>query len=149
MIKISVLFFVALIGIAGLEGCLLVPVVESVSSMGITNKDRQTLLNNTLKKFHEALYWENATEALAYVDEAALPDVKAKIKEEVLGDAKNFERKVVSVEFSPDARKADVTVSTKGYNPSTLIVAERRDLEKWNFSLGSSWMLVERQVGVK
>jgi hypothetical protein len=140
-IRIALFFFVALL----FSGCLLVPVAQSVSEVGVTASDRSRLLNEQVKKFQDALYWGNMNAALSMVT----PERKDEFQKEFRALKKG--RKVVSsqvqfVDLTPDAYRATVSVGVKSYNPSTLIITEQEENQEWVFSISNGWKLTSREV---
>ena len=51
------------------------------------------------------------------------------------------------VKFSEDAYEADVEVSTRFHIFSTNTIESRSQRERWRFSLGSGWKVIELESG--
>jgi hypothetical protein len=128
----------------GVTGCVLVPVIESVSKIGITSGDREALLSRDMKKFHEALYWGDPNEAVLFASDEARSELgnqlrKSRRKERIV------ESRIESVAFKDDSYTAHVQVIVKYYETPFYIVNERVEDQQWQFNVPAGWRLTSRK----
>jgi hypothetical protein len=127
------------------NGCVLVPVIESVSQIGVTKSDREALLSRDMKKLNDAIYWGKPEEAAQlFSDETRatlIEGLRKKNKEERV-----VESKVDSVEFNEDSYAATVAVSIRYYTAPYYVVTERIEEQQWQFKLPSGWRILSREV---
>lgn len=124
-----------------LSGCLFaVPVIQGFKDAGLTESDRATLLQESLKRFHHALEDGNRTRLLAYASE----DFRDTFKE-TLRQYSRFERVVGAevdfVDFVDDGYKAKVESFVKYYKQSYYIVKERLVAQTWEYTYSDGWKL--------
>lgn len=126
------------------SGCVLVPFVQAFKESGLTEGDRMELLPPQVKRFSDARVFGNKTEALSLVSD----DARAEIANQ-LQDSKEPERIVKSqidaIEWSNDAFNAKVVLKVESFKMSELVVKTTTEEQKWEFSAGSGWRLIERQ----
>lgn len=130
---------------AALSACILASGIDSFKKLGVTDSDRATLLSDQLKAFHEALLWGKTDEALLYCSEESRPQMLAALRKNG-SQEKIVESKVEHVEFLPGMSEADVETVVKYYEIPLYVVRERREQEKWKFSLGDGWQILSKSV---
>lgn len=138
---LTLVFFGVLLSVASLSGCILVPVVEGVSQVGVTKGDREALLTNTVKEANEAIYWDDRGRLLALVREDSAEEIRRFIDNRPQ-DLRYVERKVVAMDLSGDGYKASVRLKVKSYTPSTLVITERLEAQRWEFGFSKGWQMV-------
>jgi hypothetical protein len=142
-LKISIFFLLILLCCSS---CILVPFVESVSQMGVTEGDRTQLLNQEIKKFTDAWYWGNEPQAMKSVAPELQPLIKQEFREQERTKQRVVESKVLSADLDKEAREADVVVLVKAFQPSTLVVHEIEEKQHWMFNMSDGWKLQTRSV---
>lgn len=123
-----------------MNGCILLPVMDSMKQMGLTRSDREALLARDVKQFHEALYWGKPDRALAL----AMPDNRDAIASqlrEMKRSHRIVESTIDSVDFADDAFTANVDVIVKYYAVPFYIVNERIEEHVWKFQMPDGWRL--------
>ena len=130
---------------AGLQGCILAHIGDSVQRAGVTESGRRRLLQEAVKDFHNAIYWGKPNRAAAYVVPERRQEVARQLhtmrrKERIV------ETNVDFVSYGPDARSAEVDVMYKYYRVPMFVVNERLEREQWTFSMSTGWLLEERAV---
>lgn len=129
-----------------LSSCILAPAIDSFRRAGVTESDRQRLLGERLKDFHDSLYWGDPEMALAYAE----PEEREKMRPavEAMSTAeKVVESKILSTQFSDSAYDAHVRVKVRSYKVPFYIVNERIDEQDWKFGLSDGWLLVALKKG--
>lgn len=126
-------------------GCFLAPLFDSMHKAGVTEGDRVALLPMAVKKFHEALMWGDPNGGLAFVEHENFEAIKNDLRKRSRTE-KVVESAVQSVDFRENAFYADVEVGIKHYQVPFYIVQERRELQKWHFSMTEGWKLQSREV---
>jgi hypothetical protein len=136
--------FISLLICITLGGCIFVPVLDSIHKIGITKEDRKAKLQNDVKSFLEALYWNNLNSAIYFVSE--------KNKDELKNSLTNNENKKIAsykidfYDFDQDAKNAQVNVTLRTYNIGNLIVNDTKETQSWEFSLDKGWKITKRSV---
>lgn len=125
---------------SSLSGCLLVPVMDSVSKIGVTKTDRMRVLPTQVKGYQDALYWGNHSIALGYVEPQSVEQFRTRLRSRPR-DEKIVEARVLSTDFDPEAYEANVVVAVRHFNPSTLIVEEDEETQRWVFGLQNGWKI--------
>lgn len=123
------------------SGCLLVPVVEGVSQVGVTRGDREVLLANKVKEANEAIYWGDRGRLMSLVQEESAEEIR-RFVDNTPSDLRYVERKVVAMDLSGDGYKAAVRLKVKSYTPSTLVITERLEAQRWEFGFSKGWQMV-------
>ena len=136
MRKLLLIIFLPLM----LQGCLLVPFVESASQAGVTKGDRQALLSQSLKKFQEALFWGDTGKALVFANFEEKKNLKDYI-EKIVKNKKVAEAKIISTDLDEAVQNASVTVRWKTYDLSTLVIKESEQTQNWSFYFGDGWKI--------
>ena len=123
------------------SGCLFaVPVIQGFKDAGLTENDRATLLQESLKRFHHALEDGNRTRLLAYASEEFRDTFKHTLRqysrfERVVGAEVDF------VDFEDEGYKAKVESFVKYYKQSYYIVKERLVAQTWEYTYSGGWKL--------
>jgi len=132
--------FALLLVTSSLSGCLLVPFVDAFKQTGVTEGDRQALLQPEVKKFSEALGWGNKTDALQVVSDESRVAIAKQLKG--LGEEERLvETKIDEVEWGPQSYDATVVVKVRYYKVPYYIVKTREERQKWTFNLTNGWKL--------
>lgn len=142
-ISLRVVFVLGLL--ACLQGCVLAPLIQSYKQIGVSESDRQQLLQDSVKDFQRALYWGQAGEAVALTEEASQEELRKLIRTSRKSE-KIVESKVDYVEFGDESMDAEVEVVVKYYKVPFYVVNERTERQKWNFSYSSGWKYVSREI---
>ena len=124
-----------------LDGCFLVPFIDSYKEMGVTEGDRQALLAKTLKKFQDYVYWGQYNSALSFSQEESANDIRDSFRQ-------YKEMKIVSIKtddvlFSDSSKEAKVETVVKYYRIPQYVVEDQMIQETWQFSMGN-WKIKER-----
>lgn len=137
-------FVVCWLTCMSLTGCFLVPFIEAANDVGMTASSRRATLGEALKKYEEAVYWGNLSDAMAFV----APEKREGLRR-VLGKVGRgpqvVSTNVVSTSFDDSVQKARVTVATKRFSKDTLVVAETFEEQLWMHSVGDGWQLHEKR----
>lgn len=132
-----------------LNGCLAVPLIDSVSQSGVRKSDRVAMLPKAIGKFHEALQWGNRAEAMQYVVAEQQTSVINSFDTGNDEEEKVVSSKVKSVDFSEDAYDAQVKVEVRSYIAPFYVVKTRLEKQEWKFGTRSGWQLFSREVTKK
>ncbi|MCB0334416.1 MAG: hypothetical protein KDD55_13005 [Bdellovibrionales bacterium] len=124
---------------------MLAPLIQSYKQIGVSESDRQQLLQDSVKDFQRALYWGQAGEAVALTEEASQEELRKLIRTSRKSE-KIVESKVDYVEFGDESMDAEVEVVVKYYKVPFYVVNERTERQKWNFSYSSGWKYVSREI---
>lgn len=128
------------------SGCFLAPTIDSVSRAGVTRGDRERLLPEAVKNFHDLLYWDKKGEALSMVASSSREEFRQQFRQQNRQE-RIVETKVDFAEFGDGAFSAEVDLITKYYSAPVLVVQERREHEKWDFSFAAGgWKIVSREI---
>ncbi len=138
--------FIALLILFLLPGCILAPAIDSFKRAGMTESDRQKLLGQRMKEFHEAISWGDADIAMGYVDPQKQEEVRPVIVS-MTSDEKLVEGKIMSTAFAESAYDAHVRIKIKSYKVPFYLVKERIDEQDWKFDYSSGWLLVSYKSG--
>ncbi len=128
-----------------LGGCIFAPTLDSISKAGFTKGDREGILSDSMKKFHDALYWGNPSQALAMVTDEGRENVLASIKKSKR-EERIVDSKVEMVDFKNDSFEAEVDVTVRYFQVPYYVVKDRTEREQWEFSLVDGWRLRTRDV---
>jgi hypothetical protein len=128
-----------------LQGCVLDPIIEGLSELGLTEQDRQRMLSEDIKHFNDALYWGSSTEALSFALPESRQDLSNSLREHSR-DERIVESKIESLDFQPGAYEAQASVVVKYYRVPVYLVTERVEEQKWKFALSEGWKLVSRKL---
>lgn len=126
-------------------GCILAPIIDSVSKLGVTGGDRRALFEQRVKDFNEALYWGHPEQAVAYVD----PSVRAELVNQLRKENKGrrlVESKIDWVEFNDGVDEVSVDIVVKYFDEPVYIVQNRKESQRWRFSYSDGWQLLKREV---
>ena len=123
------------------SSCVLAPIYQSVESAGAFKGDREKLLYQDLKKFHDARFWSNISTIPSFIHPDASPTL-AKALAPKKKEERITESEVEDVKFEKDSYEADAVVIVKGYKLSTYVIEERREHQVWKFSLSSGWKIL-------
>jgi hypothetical protein len=127
------------------QGCIvLTPFISAWKNVGASSGDRQTLFNQEIKRFSDALYWGKG-EAVAFLHSEAQESVRRGLQI----DREKFhvvDSKVAFADFQDDAYTAHIDFKVRYYQIPFYIVKESTEKQVWKFSLGGAWRLVDRIV---
>ncbi|MCB0353970.1 MAG: hypothetical protein KDD64_10610 [Bdellovibrionales bacterium] len=128
-----------------LQGCIIAPLIDSFKETGISESDRQRLLERQVKEFHQALFWGKPSLALDIAEEESRDELRRFMR-----DTKRKERIIESqieyLDFDDGSTEADVDVAVKYYRIPYYVVNERIERQHWRFSYASGWKFVSRAV---
>lgn len=133
----------ALIGILvliSLSGCIMAPVIGTIQEAGLTESGRQGTLNQALKDFNSALFWQNYSQAQTFAAEEFSKDVREQLSHKK-NQGRVVESKIEGVQYLEDSYKAEVDVAVRIQNFSTMIVSDQTEKQVWNFSVYDGWKL--------
>ncbi len=140
-------FVIFLLTFMSLTGCFLVPFIEAANDVGMTASSRRAKLEEALKKYEEAVYWGNLSDAMAFVAPEKREELQRGLGKLGRG-AQVVSTNIVSTSFDDSVQEARVTVATKRFAKDTLVVAETFEEQLWMHSVGDGWQLHEkREVG--
>jgi hypothetical protein len=123
-----------------LSGCIMAPVVSSIQESGLTESGRQIALNDAIKEFNSALFWQNYAKARTFALEENMGDLhRALVAKKEQGRV--VDSKVEGINYTDDSYKAEVDVAVRVQNFSTMIVASQVDKQVWKFSIYDGWKL--------
>lgn len=123
-----------------LQGCLFAPGINSIQKAGLTESGRRSSLDESIKSFQTALFWENYPLAQDFVAEDKVEDVRAQLKEKrEIG--RIVESKVEAVNYYDDSYKAEVDLLVKVKDASTMLVTPQTERQVWVFSVYDGWKL--------
>jgi len=125
---------------AFLQGCILSPSINSIQKAGLTESGRKDTLNDAVKEFQTALFWENFPKAQGYASELNGQDVMAQLKQK-RNEGRLVDSKVENVTFTDDAYKAKVDVSVRVKDDATNIVNSKNEEQSWIFSVYDGWKI--------
>jgi len=121
-----------------LSGCVLVPWIDSYKKIGVSEGDRQRLLQERVLEFQRAVYWGRPEAALAFVDPEVRDDLWRVIR--ARGDREKIvDSKVEFVKFEENSYSAEVDVAVKYYRVPYYVVQERVERQQWNFTISDGW----------
>jgi hypothetical protein len=135
-------FFVAaaLVILSGCAGAALV--MDGVRSVGMTETDRRSLIQERIQLFSHALYW-GKTEALdALALPSAQPAIQGLLARREEGE-KIVETKFISVTHDETSHQATVILLLKSYHPTFSIVQEKKLKTIWSFTASDGWQIKE------
>lgn len=140
----KVVLYLALLGVlATVSGCVLAPVIQAVSDVGVTEGDRQRLLNKDLRAYIETRRWSDPNGSVAFMS----PDLHAAFFEDAR-KSRSRERivdgSIEDVMFENDAYSAEVITLLKVYEVPYYVVKEKREKQRWVFGVGGGWLMTER-----
>jgi len=127
-----------------LNGCILAPAIDSFTKIGVTRGDRQNLLAQDIKRFHDALYWKKYSEALSLVSAEARDEVYREIRERSQSE-RVIDSEVTFVDFSEDAYEAETEIAVRFHETRFNLVQTRTEKQNWRFSVSDGWKLVSRE----
>lgn len=125
-----------------LQGCFLVPAIDSFKKLGVTREDRVKLLAPEIKRFEECLGWDDNFSALAYVDKEKRSAVSQQFRDRLKSE-RVVDHKIVSIDFSEDGYSATAEVIVRAYKVPYYVVQEHTEIHKWRFNLSDGWKLTE------
>lgn len=123
-----------------LSGCFLVPFVEAVNDAGVTASSRQAKLPEVVKKFEDAVYWGNSSDALAFIAPAKRQSMQRQLTIAGRG-SQIISSEIVSTSFDDAAKQATVVVATKRFTKEALVVTENFEEQLWVFGIADGWQL--------
>lgn len=123
----------------------MVPLIDSVSQMGLSQSDRERLLPREVKRFHDYLYWGKPLDALGLVKESDREMVAKDIEKELEG-VRIIEAKIDRVEFLDNANAAEVSVTVKRFKVPFYIVEDFKQKQRWEFTLSDGWRYVSKTL---
>lgn len=142
------LFFALFLTALPLQGCILAPIVEGVRQSGVTKGDRMALLPEEVKKFNDSLSWRDSDLTLKYVTDTGRREILEQLKKQSENEH-IVESRTGFSEFSDDAYDATLQVAVKYYLVPYYIVKERREEQRWKFSLTEGWKLDSRKISTQ
>jgi hypothetical protein len=141
-----ILFCGALLLLAlGFQGCFIVPIINGVKDMGVTEGDRARLFNKAVSDFHDYQRMQLLTEMASLVE----PDWRQNFMN--IFRQRRHNEKIVDfsidlVEFSEGVTRANVEVAVRYFEFSRYVVETRIEQQTWVFSTSSGWRLNDLQV---
>ena len=126
------------------SGCILVPIADGVSKIGITKGDREALLPVAVKNFQDLIYWGRFQLAGALIKD----EVKSSVLHELTKRYKDYrlvETKTDYLDFNEDGTKATVSLTTKRYKVPFYIVEDYAEDQKWEFAVSGGWKFVSAE----
>lgn len=136
---LSCLLFVLMTALP--TGCVVVPLIDGFSQMGLSRSDREMLLPKQVKKFHEALYWGKPMEAVSMVKEESREAAAEELQKKIEG-VRIVESKMESVQYKDESQKATVKVNIRHYKVPFYVVVDRIEEQSWEFSRSNGWQYV-------
>ena len=119
---------------------------KELGAMLAVGEHKSELLNESLKNFHQHLYWGDIDYALKYIN----PDSRAEFKRfanQIRKAEKYLDIKVEDVTFVPDTESAEVTVVVQYYSSPVYTLNTRYEREMWDFHrYNGGWLLRETTI---
>lgn len=138
--KNFIILFIIL-NIVCLQGCVIAPVIDAYSQIGLSRGDRERLLTKQVKAFNEKLYWGKPAEAMQYVKDAERGKAAGELKAITEG-VRIVESQIDGIEYDESSYKAAVTVLVKSYKVPYFVVTDRKERQHWEFSFSNGWEFV-------
>lgn len=123
------------------SGCVLTPLIQGYKDLGVTESDRMRLLPLNMKKFQDALYWGDPTEALMYVTDDSKLSMEPELNKLRKKTMRIVDSRVDSVDWASGAREATVKVALQYFAVPVYIVKERTDEQHWVFETDGGWKI--------
>ncbi|MBN8549079.1 MAG: hypothetical protein J0M12_07185 [Deltaproteobacteria bacterium] len=127
--------------LSSLSGCFLAPAIDSFNKLGVTESDRQALLEDRFRKFSDALYWGAPGEAITFVTPESRGDLEPEFRR-IRKQEKIVDSRIESVGFSDNSFTATIEVLQKYYRVPYYVVNERTESQEWKFHINGGWLLV-------
>lgn len=127
-----------------LSSCIFVPLFEGVKKVGITKSDREALLPDKIKEFHELIYWNKMTDAVGYIQGNSRQEQARALKKDVK-DYHVVDSKVDFISYNDDSTSAKVDIIVRRYKIPYYIVEEITQEETWEFSTVDGWLFVSKK----
>ena len=124
-----------------LPSCVLTPLIQGYKDLGVSESDRMQLLPLNMKKFQDALYWGDPTEALNYVVSDSRLQMEPELNKLRKKTMRIVDSRVDSVSWGDSARDATVKIAMQYYAVPVYIVKERTDEQVWVFETTGGWKL--------
>jgi hypothetical protein len=122
-----------------------VPFVQAFKEVGATEGDRMALLPEQIKKFNSAVVFGNRMEAMQYVSTDSQEKIASGLKDNT-EEERIVDSKVNNVVWADSARQATVEIKVKYFKVPVYIVTTRVEEQRWAFSVGEGWKLIDRTV---
>ena len=126
-----------------LSGCVVVPVLEGFSKMGLSQGDREKLLPQSVKEFHDALYWSDAAGLGPLIKEDGRAENLQKLRKSIKG-VRVVETKTDGVDYRDESNKATVHIILKSYKVPFYVVEDHYIKEEWEFTVSTGWQYVSQ-----
>jgi hypothetical protein len=127
--------------LVSLTGCIFSPLIQGYKDLGVSESDRMQLLPLNMKKFQDALYWGDPTEALNYVVDDSKMTMQPELNKLRKKTMRIVDSRVDSVDWASEAREATVKVAMQYYAVPVYIVKERTDEQHWVFEATGGWKI--------
>lgn len=127
------------------SGCVLVPFIRAFKEVGATEGDRMALLNDEVRKFNAAVVWGDKTEAMSFITPESQLRLSSQFKDSS-EEERVVDAKVENVTWADGAREATVVVKFKYFKIPVYVVNTRVEEQKWAFSHGDGWKILDRTV---
>jgi hypothetical protein len=114
--------------------------VDSIKRSGITESDREELLQKQAKDFHSILSFGRVDAAASYLEDELKPVLLPKLTKALKTD-KLVEHVIDDVHFTDASREATMMLTVKVFRNTDFLLRERALTEHWRFHTGGSWRL--------
>jgi hypothetical protein len=128
-----------------LQGCILVPFINSAKQSGLLQSDREGLLEKDVERFHRIRFWGKTMKALSYTNREHRDQVRDYLRAHS-DDEKVVESEIEFIDFFEESYKAEVLVQVKYYRVPYYVVEERIEKQQWEFSVGSGWKVNDIEI---
>ena len=123
-----------------LNGCLLVPFVDSFKESGIAESDRVRLFDKQIRQYKYALMDGRSGRMLKFVDKEKFTDMR-KTYRTMFNEQKIVDTKIDYVDFEDESNVAKVDLEVSYFKVPQYVVQSRIESQTWKFELGDGWKL--------
>jgi hypothetical protein len=141
-------FIIYIALLASLQGCILVPFINSFKQIGATKADRKVLLEKDLKEFNTAMRAQRFDAALQYVDQAYMNEFKNTLRSRMRSE-KIVDMNVEMFDLAEDVRSGQIDMVMRYYEVPYYVVKDRLYEQDWAFSSGSWKLRGQREVAIQ
>ncbi|NDC39248.1 MAG: hypothetical protein EBZ48_14585 [Proteobacteria bacterium] len=114
--------------------------MDSFKRSGVTESDRQSLLRQQAKEFHNILSFGRLDAAAPFMEEELRVELLPKLTKALKTD-KFVDHAIEDIRFEDDSRRAVVSVNAKIFRNTDFLLKDHTLTEQWIFHTGGSWRL--------
>lgn len=123
-----------------LNGCLLVPFIDSFKESGIQESDRVRLFDKQIRQYKYALMDGRSGGMLKFVQREQFPEMR-KTYRDMFNGQKIVDSKVDYVDFEDESHIAKVDLEVSYFRVPQYVVQSRIESQTWKFEVGTGWKL--------